>query len=91
MTTTTRTILETDKVVGEPVADPAVEQQGKAMDEAAPAAVPWSELASSDYAVLARMFAFRLPDGARLGLAMVAAVVADPTVDVMGKRRKERL
>ena len=37
MTTTTRKTLETDKVVGEPVADPAVEQQGKAMDEAAAA------------------------------------------------------
>ena len=35
MTTTTRTTLETDKVGGEPVADSAVEQQGKAMDEVA--------------------------------------------------------
>ena len=37
-TTMTRTTLEMDKVVGEPVADLAVEQQGKAMDEAAAAA-----------------------------------------------------
>jgi len=36
MTTTTRTTLETDKVVGEPGADPAVEQQGKTRDETAP-------------------------------------------------------
>ena len=35
MTTTTRKALETDKVAGEPVADPAVEQQSNAMDEAA--------------------------------------------------------
>ena len=37
MTTTTRKTPETDKVVGDPAADPAVEQQGGAMDEAAPA------------------------------------------------------
>ena len=37
MTTTTTTTLETDKVVGGPVAGPAVEQQGRAMDEAAAA------------------------------------------------------
>ena len=42
MTTTTRKTLETDKFVGELVADPAVEQQGKAMDEAAVAGgFPW--------------------------------------------------
>ena len=35
--TTTRTTLETDNVVGEPVANPAVEQRGKAMSEAAAA------------------------------------------------------
>ena len=89
--TTTRKTLETDKVVGEPVAEPAVEQQGRGMDEAAPAPVSWSELAPSDYAVLARMFAFRSPYEARLGLAIVAAVVAHPTVAVVGKNRKERL
>ena len=68
--TTTRKTLETDKVIGEPVADPAVEQQGKTMDEAAAATVPWSELAPSDYAVLAPWSA-----------AMAAAVVAEPIVD----------
>ena len=35
--TTTRKTLETDKVIGEPAADPAVEQLGKAIDEAAAA------------------------------------------------------
>lgn len=75
MTTTTRKTLETDKVVGEPVADLAVEQQGKALDEAAPAPVPWSELAPSDYAVLVRMFAFRL-DEERPAAAMAPAVLA---------------
>ena len=42
MTTTGKT-LETDKVAGETVADPAAEQQGKAVDEAATAcALPWA-------------------------------------------------
>ena len=35
--TTTRKTLETDKVIGEMVAAPAVEQPGKAMDEVAAA------------------------------------------------------
>ena len=74
MTTTTRNTLETDKVVGGPAAGPAVEQQGTAMDELAPAAVPWSDLAPSDYAVLAGMFAFRLPDGERQAPGMAASV-----------------
>ena len=78
MTTTTRMTLETDKVVGELVPDPAVEQQGKAMDAVAPAAVPWSQLAPSDYEVLARMFAFRIPDEERQAPAIAAAVVAEP-------------
>ncbi len=86
MTTTTRTTLEADKVVGEPDADPAVEQQGKAMDEAAPAAVPWSELAPSDYAVLTLMFAFGAPYEEREVVAMVAtgspAYPADVSVGV---------
>ena len=61
MTTTTRNTLEIDRVTGKPVAIPAVEQQGKLMDEAAPAPVPWSVLAPSDYAALARWSAFRIP------------------------------
>ena len=36
MTTTTRKTPETDKVVRDPAADPAAEQQGKAISEAAP-------------------------------------------------------
>ena len=85
MTTTTRTTLETDKVVSELVADPAVEQQGKAADEVAPAAVPWSELAPSDYAVLTRMFAFRPPHEERQAPAMAAAVVAEPIDEDLAK------
>ena len=81
MTTTTRKTLETDKVVGEPVADPTVDQQGKAMDEVAPAPVPWSELAPSDYEVLVHMFPFRPPDEERQAPAMAAAAVTEPTVD----------
>ena len=79
--TTTRTTLETDKVVGETVTDLAVEQQGKAMDEAAPAHVPWTELAPSDYAVLARMSVFGLPDEDRQAPAMAAAEAAELTLD----------
>ena len=51
------------------------------MDEATPAPVPWTELAPSDYEVLARMFAFRVPDEEQQAPAMVAAVVAEPTLD----------
>ena len=40
MTTTTRTTLETDKVIDESVADPAAEQRGKATDEAAAGSLP---------------------------------------------------
>ena len=53
MTTTTRTARETSRVVGEPGGDPA------------PAPVPWSKLAPSDYAVLARMFPFKIPGNER--------------------------
>ena len=84
MTATTRKTLETDKIVGEPVADPAVEQQGNAMDETGAAAVHWSQLAPSDYEVLARWSAFRIADREEWALvaqdvtraALLAAVLA---------------
>ena len=72
MTTATRT-PKTSKVVIVPVA-PAAEQQGKAVDAAAPAAVPWSQLAPSDYVVLTRMFGLRVRDEER-----PAAVTAPAT------------
>ena len=87
MTTTTRPTLEMDKVVGEPVAEPAVEQQGKAMDEAGPTPVPWTELAPSEYAVLTRWSAFRSPGEEHQAPAMAAAVAAEPFVDKEGLAR----
>ena len=97
MTTTIGTLKETDKIVGQPVTDPGLEQEGKAVDEAAPRAVPWSVLAPSDYAVLSRMFGLRILAEGRPTSEMgrVAPVrrstSASPTTWVFECERRRRL
>ena len=76
MTTATRT-PKTSKVVIVPVAAPAAEQPRQAMDEAAPAAVPWSQLAPSDYAVLTRMFGLSVRGAERPAAVMAPATPGD--------------